>query len=825
MKYLGTCFTFTYTIAFLIFIVPAHPQRINVHSFEYLSPLANSTFVSPFSNIIIRYGKPLDVINSEVQNSINVSGSISGFHAVDIIFLDDGKTIIFKPIQPFTEGEKVSVELMKGLKTTDNDDIGNLSFDFYVADSWENNNLNNYSKMLLEDFKSVNQDFKNNNSTPSEINISNVRAEINTFELPNLHVTISNNPTDGYIFISPWLYQGNFEDPNYILIVDNYGIPIYYKRINALAMDFKIQPNGVLTYRDESTGAFYGMDSSYNVIDTFACGNGYYTDIHDLQLLPNNHYLVMSYDVQTVRMDTIVTGGDTAATVYGLILQELDENDNVVFQWRSWDHFQITDASYNIDLTAHTIDYVHGNSVEMDYDGNLIISCRHMNEVTKISRTTGDIIWRLGGEKNQFQFLNDNRGFSYQHDVRRLQNNNLTIFDNGNLSSPRYSSSIEYHIDEQNKIATRVWDYSDNNSYTPSMGNSTRLDNGRTFIGWGGSSNPAIIEVSSDGTKSFEMIFDPYVYSYRAFRHTWRTNLFTADRYNIDFGIVAIEDTATQQILITNNSNNELSISSYFSRSTFFSVVNEFPISLQAFEGKLIQVQFNPDTIGSFSDDIHLRVEEGNEMIAQVINVSGYSDSSIPVEIKSFTAFSEPGKVKLFWTIATETNNLGFEIERALSSPPSLTKQWQFIGFIKGSGTITKSIQYSFTDDLADINSKLIFYRLKQIDFDGNYLYSNEIEVENFILGEFYLSQNFPNPFNPTTTIKYSVKEATFVTLKVYDVLGNLVTTLVDEVKPAGSYDIEFSVDGESDDITSGVYFYRIEAGDFIDTKKIILMK
>ena len=126
----------------------------------------------------------------------------------------------------------------------------------------------------------------------------------------------------------------------------------------------------------------------------------------------------------------------------------------MIFQWRSWDHFKITDATEDIDLTAHTIDYVHGNSIEVDYDSHILLSSRHMDEITKINRQTGEIIWRFGGIKsrnNQFLFINDLRTFSHQHDIRRLPNGNITLFNNGNLLVPRYSSSLEYYLDEQNK--------------------------------------------------------------------------------------------------------------------------------------------------------------------------------------------------------------------------------------------------------------------------------------------------------------------------------------------------------------------------------------
>jgi hypothetical protein len=544
-------------------------------------------------------------------------------------------------------------------------------------------------------------------------------------DLPNVCVTVSNDPADGYIFIAPWYFRGSFFDPNYLMIVDNYGTPIYYKRNEVLALDFKLHSNGILTYHDRGSRAVFGLDSSYSIVDTFKCGNGYLTDFHDVQLLANGHYLILGQDYQTVRMDTVVQGGDSAATVIGLIVQEKDENHNIVFQWRSWDHFLITDASDKIDLTAHTIDYVHGNSVELDYDGNLIISCRNMNEVTKIDRSSGELIWRMGGKKNQFQFLNDPRGFTSQHDARRIENGNITIFDNGNLSTPRYSSSLEYILNDVDRTLTPTWNYSDNNYHSWSMGNSQRLDNGRTFIGWGSNFNPAATEVEYDGTKTFEIRLDSFFYNYRAFRFPWKTNLLVADNYMIDFEYVPLNTTDTKEILIANNSDEELELTSYYSRSTLFSVADNFPITLQPFQSKLLQIQFSPDSIGIFSDDIHLRVQKEHEMIAQIINVLGSSDPS------------------------------------------------------------------------------------------------DSLEIENDIPSKFSLFQNYPNPFNPRTIITYQIPEISFVTIKIYDVLGNEVETLANEEKPAGEYMVE--IDGT--DLPSGIYFYRIKAGSYSETKKMVLLK
>src|SRR5262249_25533915 len=220
----------------------------------------------------------------------------------------------------------------------------------------------------------------------------------------------------------------------------------------------------------------------------FATGNGYFTDLHDLQILPNGHALMMSYDPQPVDMSAVVPGGNPNATVVGLVLQELDTDKNVVFQWRSWDHFAITDApSPRATLTGPTVDYVHGNAIELDQDGNWLLSSRHMSEITKIDRQTGEIMWRLGlnALNNQFTFVGDDRGFSHQHDIRRLPNGHITLFDNGNYLNPVYSRAVEYGLDEVNKVATLVWEHRNSpDVYSGFMGDAQRLEDGGTVIGW-----------------------------------------------------------------------------------------------------------------------------------------------------------------------------------------------------------------------------------------------------------------------------------------------------------------------------------------------------
>jgi hypothetical protein len=344
------------------------------------------------------------------------------------------------------------------------------------------------------------------------------RADTLPANFPVITDTMYAAPSPGRLFLANMSFGGPTSP--YLIILDESCTPVFYRQMPGACTDFKLQPTGRLTYFDGMQGKFYAMDTSYAIVDSFACGNGYPTDGHELRLLPNGHALLMGYDPQTVDMRPIDVNADSAATVIGLIVQELDENKNVAFQWRSWDHFQITDATHE-DLRINEIDYVHGNAIELDRDGNLMISSRNMDEITKISRETGDVIWRWGGKNNQFTFIDDPVGFSHQHAIRRIANGHVTLFDNGNFHPTPYSRGVEYELDEVNKTARQVWEFRNTpDSYAIAMGYVQRLSNGSTLISWG-TSKPDIIEVAPDGSKVMELSLPMWVFNYRAYRFAW----------------------------------------------------------------------------------------------------------------------------------------------------------------------------------------------------------------------------------------------------------------------------------------------------------------
>ncbi len=191
----------------------------------------------------------------------------------------------------------------------------------------------------------------------------------------------------------------------------------------------------------------------------------------------------------------------------------------------------------------------------------------------------------------------------------------------------------------------------------------------------------------------------------------------------------------------------------------------------------------------------------------------------IPVELASIAANADRNNVTLKWSTATETNNSGFQVERKFKG----TNEWTKLSFVSGKGTSTEMNNYFYNDKNLAVGK--YSYRLKQIDFDGTFEYSPIIEVDVSAPNKFTLYQNYPNPFNPTTTIEFSIPERSNVTISVFNALGELVTTLVNESLEAGYQKVSFN----ASNLTSGTYIYQIKAissnRSFVDTKKMILIK
>jgi hypothetical protein len=227
----------------------------------------------------------------------------------------------------------------------------------------------------------------------------------------------------------------------------------------------------------------------------------------------------------------------------------------------------------------------------------------------------------------------------------------------------------------------------------------------------------------------------------------------------------------------------------------------------------------DPDRIGSnyknnLSAWTNCLKDSGFAVTIDSSEISVYNLSIIPVELTSFSANINSGFVVLNWRTSTETNNYGFQVERG-------TDQVIFdkIAFVLGSGTTTEIKNYNYIDTTATLGK--CYYRLKQLDYDGSFSYSQIVEIDFGLPTKFAVYQNYPNPFNPITTINYQIAIKSQVSLKVYDMLGNEVLSLINEEQESGYYKVKLN----SNNLSSGVYIYRLQAGSFVETRKMILLK
>ena len=231
------------------------------------------------------------------------------------------------------------------------------------------------------------------------------------------------------------------------------------------------------------------------------------------------------------------------------------------------------------------------------------------------------------------------------------------------------------------------------------------------------------------------------------------------------------------------------------------------------------------DTTGISNSTVSAANNRISGQVSHFSNLAVTSKTSgvtiIPIELSSFSVIVVSDKINLTWTTLSEANNhnLGFQIER---SPDG--ENFVSIAFVEGHGTSTIIHNYRYIDN--EVNSGEYYYRLKQIDFDGSYEYSDAVKVVIGVPDKFYLSQNYPNPFNPETEIKYQLPAASSVNIKVYNIIGQEIKTLFSGHQSAGYYSVKWNgTNNQGMKVASGLYIYKMEAGSFIDVKKIVFLQ
>jgi hypothetical protein len=329
----------------------------------------------------------------------------------------------------------------------------------------------------------------------------------------------------GYIFAALKEGTGDYGP----MIIDDLGQLVWYGKYGS-ARDFKMQyykGRPVLTWwegrviQGHGIGEYVIFDGSYREIARVRAGNGFRGDLHEFLITPQDTALLTAY-VPT-RTDLSPIGGPEYGQVWDGIAQEVDiETGRVLFEWHSLEHVSIEESyAKRPDDPDHLYDYFHINSIDVDHDDNLIVSSRNTWTVYKVERNSGEILWRLGGKKSDFE-MGPGTQSAFHHDARRHKDGTITIFDNG--ARPKVhdqSRGIVIELNEEWMRATLRREYtSPQKLLTTSQGNVQLLPNANVFIGWG--SAPFISEFSYDGKLLFDAHFPPDCESYRAFRFPWK---------------------------------------------------------------------------------------------------------------------------------------------------------------------------------------------------------------------------------------------------------------------------------------------------------------
>lgn len=496
-----------YVLMFVLLLLLAGAYA---HPFEYISPLPDSRYHRPQTNVIIRTGNVLSMNEQRLlKEQVAIVGASSGRHAYKLVLSDGGRVAVLEFDRVFADGEAVSVTLPSGLYNAQQE-VQQMPFvyRFYISPP--------------------------RNHTPERIDEERMAGACNDLRGGSVYATeVLGETGDGSVIFA------NSSSLSYNLNIVNNNGEVEWVKNEASGYDLEVHHDTLLAYANFFAGTGYKvLDRNYTQVRTYNMGNGYGIYPLELVILPNGNGLVLAHEGETFDMSTLVSGGKPTATVIQSVVQEVTQSGTVVWQWRSLDFTSPLDGIYNdngaINFTANTIDYSYINSMCIDpADGNLLLNHRNMCEVMKVNRTTGAIMWRFGGKNNEFTFIDDvYNGFTRQHHARLLPNRHLTIFDNGLFHEPPLTRAIEYAMDFENKTATLVRTIANPNTgnaaIAPQRGAVHRLPNGNTFINWGQINNSTgnsiqMSEVDSlDNTVFTLRIPTPgSAWIYRASRNVW----------------------------------------------------------------------------------------------------------------------------------------------------------------------------------------------------------------------------------------------------------------------------------------------------------------
>jgi arylsulfotransferase ASST len=329
--------------------------------------------------------------------------------------------------------------------------------------------------------------------------------------------------SSSYLFVAPLTGPGQHGP----MIVDDRGEVVWFHPLDgASATAFRVQRyrgkpvltwwEGQISNGGVGTGVGVIYDSSYRQVAQVRAGNGYETDLHELLLTPQGTALICAYNA--VPADLSPVGGPVTGTVLDSIVQEVDvASGRVLFDWHSLEHVALAESV--VPPTGAPYDYFHVNSVDVDADGNLLVSARNTCALYTIDRKTGDVVWRLGGKKSDFD-VSPAATFAFQHDARAHPDGSITLFDDGPSSVSQVSRAIRLGVDRSERRAVLQMEYRHPEPHAAiAMGSAQVLADDSVVVGWG--TVPSVTQFEADGTLRFDANFTGQAWNYRALRFPW----------------------------------------------------------------------------------------------------------------------------------------------------------------------------------------------------------------------------------------------------------------------------------------------------------------
>ncbi len=838
--------------------------------YQYMFPAPGARGIHPNSTLILRFEtiSPDDVTN--LEHFILVSGETSGSHPGETLVVSDGKTVIFTPGKPFEPGEWVEVRLDPRLTADFAHLEGSISYDFTVSE-YAVLKKAQQDQATQEDQESLSTLEKKKHAGSYYPRITSNAVAVPS-DFPHVEVTIHQNPSEDFVFLNNW------DSPNYNIIFNTEGDPVWYWKTPDRRDDFKVQPNGWITMFVENgyggdSPAFIALDQDFEFIKSMRAVNGYTTDEHDFYLLPGGAYILIGYRETTVDMSQYISGGLTDARVTESCIQEFNAEGQLIFIWRSWDHFDIRDLELE-NLRGSQIRFPHINAIYEDDDGHILLSSRHLSEISKIHRQSGEFIWRMSGTpdspNNDFQFDRDPlEGFRNQHAIRSQGNNVYTLFDNGNGHTPPVSRALEYEIDPEGKTATLLGEYrsAHERGFVSHMGNSQKLSNGNMHVNWSfGNELPIATEITPEGTRVFEMWFVNGDRCYRSFRHPWEGTCHSpylllepqADHLSLVFN--KFGDSNVDHFRIYGGTSPHPTNLMDTSRTTLKKLTELSRGQHYYFRVTAVDLQGVESAFSNEEDVILRNTEPGSNLIfngdfSRALDAWEFEvDSTTSAEVQvvdSICHFLIRNGGKSYAQVQLKQEDIPlFFGETYLFEFDAWAKEARILEMIFGEADLPyrdysllgftaldeEKKHYTYTFEMKeapDYNACL------RINAGGSMedLYLDNISLKMELPSnvgdpsrtdsEFMLYPNYPNPFHTKTSIRYFLPEPCSVEISLYNTLGQKIEVFSLAGQTAGQHSREIQMLQNK----PGIYFYSLEAkaknssGYYCKTGRMVLTK